>query len=112
MHRVEVDISEVVAFEHELDSALKVLPAHMLSTVQETGAREAQQNHRYRNRTGNLQASTDAYLTESTDNEIAVTLGPTAEYAVFVANRGYLDMEHPAELAERGLDGLFADLPE
>ena len=81
------------------------------SVADQTGGEELRRRHRYRNRTGNLEGSSGAYLTEDTPNAVTVRLEPLAEYAPFVANRGYLDTQRAGERAERAIDRVIAKLP-
>lgn len=88
---------------------IQTLPRRMWALARRVGGRKAKQKHAYRNQTHNLERSTDAYLTRDTPTEVEVRLEPLAEYAKYVAARGYLDMTEAGEATERALDALFDD---
>lgn len=99
-------------FASEADAVadLQGLGDSMQDAVARSGGREARRRHRYQNRTHNLERSTDAYLTKDSPNAVEVRLEPLAEYAIYVARRGYLDMTKAGEMGEAALDRLVDKL--
>lgn len=99
-------------FRSERDAVadLQNLAKSMTDTAQRAGGRYARGHHKYKNRTRNLERSTDAFLTKDTAGEIRVDLEARAEYAVFVAKRGKLDITPAGDRTEAALDRLIDKL--
>lgn len=91
---------------------LESLARSMTDTAQRVGGKWARGHHKYKNRTRNLERSTDAFLTKDTAGEICIDLEARAEYAIYVAKRGKLDITPAGERTEAAIDRLIDKLDE
>jgi len=94
-------------FRHHYDRAVQ--------TMQRTVARAAadeRRTHAYQNRTGDLEASTQASEVISAGDVDAVTLSADMPYASYVNDRGLMRIDERAEEAGEELEFLFDGLHE
>ena len=111
--RVEVDVRSV---RDLTDRAAKELaPAGMLRAMRPSlvlAAAGERATHLYRNRTGNLQASTAAETVEATRERVSVSLQMTMHYAEFVWRRGLSAIDSYGAAADQEIKRRFAEQME
>jgi hypothetical protein len=81
-------------------------PSQLLATVEATGAAYARANHAYRNRSGNLERSTRAYMVSANFGAVTVVLEARMPYAKHVARLGYLNLAEAARIARAAVAAL------
>jgi hypothetical protein len=99
----EVDISEVIELEALARAELQSVP-RVMKAVLDVAALEERRSHEYRNRTGNLQRSTQARIDSRSADGASVELEMGEDYASYVVRKGLSHIEEEAHMAERGID--------
>ena len=104
--QIDLDISDLKRHRAEVRRAFRALPRRMLK-IGKFAADYERNSHEYQNRTGRLEASTQAALHESSDSPILVLM-MTMPYASHVNRLGYSNIDEAAELCEQQLSAGFA----
>lgn len=104
---VRVDISEVRDIERAAVRSLERAPDEM-KRILDRKATEERRTHRYKNRSGDLEASTLATDVIEVGDQRVVQLEAGEEYASYVARRGLMGLDDLATEAEQEID-LFLD---
>lgn len=89
MVTVEVDVSALKRETEALLASLEAAVYRGLDAAAQAHAAEARSSHWYRNRTGDLEASTRAYDAEGSvwNDDVQATVAATEPYAVYVDAR-------------------------
>jgi hypothetical protein len=106
MFRVKVDASGVHALTREAHRTLNSAPDRMQRLLVGKAAEE-RRTHAYRNRTGDLEASTQASNVVEIGDQFLVQLEAAEEYASYVDNRGLMRIHELAQEAETEIDYMF-----
>lgn len=86
--KVKLDLSELKRAEKRAERELESVPKILLTAVTR-GAQFEQRSHRYQNRTGDLELSTQGILNESTTRLSEATIEMGMPYASYVVARGF-----------------------
>lgn len=99
----------VPALSEEISKLIKDLPKMALAVVKQSAAYE-RQSHRYRNRTGNLQRSTQGTMMRSSPSDIRLQLVMAQPYASFVVEKGLSNIYTAANDAEEAITEMIEKL--
>lgn len=101
----DMDISEVTELARKARRAFRRIPKSMLR-IGHFAAEYERSTHPYQNRTGMLEASTRAFITEGAD-EVVLTLAMDMPYASHVDRLGYSHVGEAAAMIDRQLSAGF-----
>jgi len=107
--KVLVKLGGIKALEQKALAAIAALPKTMLAAAS-SGAAYERGTHAYRNRTGNLERSTQAKTLRVSGSEIRVQLAMMMPYAGYVRARGLSNIDEAAEKTTDMIVSSFAKL--
>jgi hypothetical protein len=81
--------------------AIRNYPSQLRDVIDKSGGAFARtpSNHKYENRTYDLQKSTKAYIVSASFGGVEIVLEARMPYAVFVAKAGYLSLSEAGRIA-------------
>ncbi|MDP3768161.1 MAG: hypothetical protein Q8S13_09110 [Dehalococcoidia bacterium] len=107
--KVKVDTTAVERQATRVINGLGNLGPALLTVLREAAATE-RETHRYRNQTGFLQSSTQAWMTQNTPGNVEAVLAMQADYASIIADKGLSNIMEVAQAAEDILTASFEDI--
>lgn len=107
MMSVRVDVSAVHRMIAEAEQSLLVTQPAMMKTTLDAAAEHERSSHDYQNRTGDLEAETQATDLEESPDAYSVTLLADTDYAEYVNRRGLMTIDDTATEAETELQYYF-----
>lgn len=113
MLQLKIDTAPIAAAQKKAEAAIAKLPSLFQAAVKNAAADE-RANHRYINRTGRLQKSTQGRVFQATKKLVRAELVMTQPYASYVESKGLSDIKDRAQDVEfylqDVLDNLFSHL--
>lgn len=107
--KIQIDLSDLHKVRENAKKRTESIGKVMLNAVR-MGAYDERQNHKYQNRTGNLEKSTKGNMVRDGAKEKRVELRMGEDYASSILQKGLTGIDDEARLIERQLQAFFEHL--
>lgn len=110
-YRVIVDVSEAGTAALRAEGAFHRFPEQIYEVLADAADVE-RSTHKYKNRTGDLEAMTEVDVVVATDDVVSFTFGSSQDYASYVEEKGLSRITEFWEASQEEFDEIVHELGE